>query len=191
MPKALFTVNLGQVTLKFSSLSDAHKVCSAKPEVRVEGERKRDRVSFKVRLSDNILNHILVLSRVNYTFGFPLELAKGVSLNKLAKINSSGLREDWWFLSASILASEVNSLEELLEAIDELEAFIHEGTKPSKLRLALTEEWYEEAAKVYPDASTWEKRLAELRENLDRETLKLLRDSIKECYDTFYAKNWR
>jgi len=191
MSKAFYTVDLGQVILKFSSLRDADKVCLAKPKIKVEGKRKHDRVTFKVRLSDNILNHVLLLSRINFTCGFPLELAKGVSLDKLAKMNSSGLKKEWWFLSASILASEVNDLEELLEAVNELEAFIHEGVKLNKIRLALTEEWYNKLAKVYPDASTWDKRLIELKRNLNKEALQLLKSSIKECYDTFYAKYWK
>ncbi|RLG70927.1 MAG: hypothetical protein DRO11_05405 [Methanobacteriota archaeon] len=92
MTKTLFTLDFGQVTLKFSGLADAFRVCTARPKVRVEGPVKHDRVSFGVRLPDNILSHVLVLSRLSYTFDFPFELAKDVSLDKLSKMASSRLK---------------------------------------------------------------------------------------------------
>ncbi|RLG70926.1 MAG: hypothetical protein DRO11_05400 [Methanobacteriota archaeon] len=75
-------------------------------------------------------------------------------------------------------------------AIEELEAFLHEGSKPSKLKPAYTEKQFVEWFGLYPDAGTWEEQLVRLREALSRETLAVLRASINECYETFYAEYW-
>ena len=192
MTQTLFIVDLNRVVLKSSSLKDASVVCLSSPKIEVEGDEKGDRICFKARLSDNILNHVLVLAGISYTYGFPLEFAKGVSFDKLAKLNASGLKHFPWFLVNLVLDSEIEGLEGLLDALSEIEEFIHEGSEPSKIRLALVEmkKQNEKVWEAYPKIGSWEAFLDELKSKLDRNAFRLLRDSIRECYDTFYANYW-
>jgi len=75
-----------------------------------KARKKGNRVHFGVRLACNILNHVLVLLGINYTFGFPLELAREVLLTNPAKLNSSGLTKYGWFLASLILDSKLKDL---------------------------------------------------------------------------------
>ena len=64
------------------------------------------------------MNHVLVISGINYTGGFPLELARGVNIKTRniktrAKLYSSGLRKERWSVVASVLGSEADNLDEL------------------------------------------------------------------------------
>ena len=149
-----------------------------------------DAIEFEVSLPLNLLNHVLVLAGVNYTYGFYLDLAKGVSLHLLAELSSSGLREAWWNLAASILASDLNTAEDLFDAIDEFAAFLHDGVKPCKLRLWTSEEAFRKLSEAYPEAGSWDSLLADLRNKLSRGTLGLLRRALEECYNSFYAEYW-
>ena len=186
-----YIVEKGPVRVMFSSLRDASRFYEASPLVGIEGEEKGDRIVFKVRLADNILNHVLVISGINYTVGFPLELARGVDIETRAKLYSSGLREEWWFVAASVLGSEADNLDELLEVLADLEAVIHEGAEPSKVRLATLREELEKIVEAYPEFNaTWDSFLEKRRKRLSRETFRLLEKALRNCYKHFYEMYW-
>ena len=186
-----YIVERGPVRVMFSSLRDADRFYRASPLVDIEGEEKGDRIVFKVRLADNILNHVLVISGINYTYGFPLEFARGVDIETRAKLYSSGLREEWWFVAASVLSSEADNLDELLEVLADLEAVIHDGAEPSKVRLATLREELEKIVEAYPEFNaTWDSFLEKRRKRLSRETFRLLEKTLRNCYRSFYEKYW-
>jgi len=186
-----YIVEKGPVRVVFSSLRDADRFYRASPLVDVEGEEKGDRIVFRVRLADNILNHVLVISGINYAHGFPLELARGVDIETRAKLYSSGLRKEWWFVAASVLSSEADNLDELLEVLTDMEAVIHDGAEPSKVRLAISREEFEKVVEVYPELNaTWDSFLEKKRESLSRETFRLLEKTLRKCYEDFYEKYW-
>lgn len=185
-----FVIDLKLVRLRYSNMWDAFELCYAVPSVEVEGEERGDAVEFKVSLPLNLLNHVLVLAGANYTYGFYLDLAKGVSLRLLAELSSSGLREVWWNLAASILASDLDAVEDLLDAVDEFTPFLHDGVKPSRLRLWTSEEAFRRLSEAYPEVGSWDSFLADLRSRLSRSTLSLLRRALEEWYDSFYAEYW-
>ncbi|RLE76420.1 MAG: hypothetical protein DRJ56_04190 [Thermoprotei archaeon] len=66
---ARYVVEVGPFKAALSSLRDALALCRAQPKVSVEGRGRGDRVEFRVRLADNILSHVLVVSELNYTYG--------------------------------------------------------------------------------------------------------------------------
>jgi len=161
------------------------------PRIAVEGEGEGDNISFRVRLPDNILNHVLVISGVNYTSGFPLELARGVPMHLRAKLYESGLRREWWFLAASILRSEAESIDQLLGLIDELEAFLHDSKTPRNLKTAINREEYDMLASCFPDVQSWEEYTEDKTKHLSRNTLNLLKRAIIECHRNFYGEYWK
>lgn len=138
----MFRLDFGGLSLKldYGKLSSWASAAAMGPRIAVEGEGEGDNISFRVRLPNNILNHVLVISGVNYTSGFPLELARGVPMHLRAKLYESGLRREWWFLAASILRSEAESIDQLLGLIDELEAFLHDSKTPRNLKTAINRE---------------------------------------------------
>ncbi len=187
---ARYVVEVGPFKAALSSLRDALALCRAQPKVSVEGRGRGDRVEFRVRLADNILSHVLVVSELNYTYGFPLELANGLDLKTRLRLRSSGLRRRWWFVAATVLLSEASTLEELLDLLEELEQVIHDGARPSRARLAWSEEDFAKTSEAYPELGTWDEYLGKLRRDLSRDTLAALRGALRECYDNFYERYW-
>ena len=185
-----FIIRRGPVKVEFTDVSNAIHFCTAPPEVNAEGEVKGDRVIFKVRLPDNILNHILVISELNYTSGFPFELAKGLSLRTRLELNSSKLKYGCWALNASILESEANTIEDLLNLLHEMEIFLHEGTKPNKLKTEFLRSVFEEF-KAYDESLSWSEFLEGIGKSLGKKEFQILRKAIMECYSSFYKKYWR
>jgi len=185
-----FIIRRGPIQVEFTDISNAIYFCTASPEIDIEGEAKGDRVIFKVRLPDNILNHILVISELNYTFGFPLEFAKGLSLKTRLELNSSKLKYGGWALNASILESEANTIEDLLNLLHEMEIFLHEGTKPNKLKIDFLRSVFE-AFKAYNESLSWSEFLEGIGKSLGKEEFQILRKAIEECYSSFYKEYWQ
>lgn len=190
MINAKFKVKKGPIQTNFLSVADAEYFCSSDPEIEIKGDVIGDQTSFKVRLADNLLNYVLVISGINYTYGFPLDRARGLSLETRLKLYSSGLKKEWWFLAASILASEVDTLDELLDILTELESFLHDGEKSTRIRLAFTEDEYEKIYNVYPEVGTWQQYIDGIKKRLNRDSFRILRNALNECYSEFYKKYW-
>jgi len=58
----------GPIQTNFLSIADAEYFCSSDPEIEIKGDVIGDKTSFKVRLADNLLNHVLVILGINYTY---------------------------------------------------------------------------------------------------------------------------
>ncbi|RLE76419.1 MAG: hypothetical protein DRJ56_04185 [Thermoprotei archaeon] len=89
-----------------------------------------------------------------------------------------------------MLLSEASTLEELLDLLEELEQVIHDGARPSRARLAWSEEDFAKTSEAYPELGTWDEYLGKLRRDLSRDTLAALRGALRECYDNFYERYW-
>lgn len=85
------------------------------------------RVLVKTRLSDNLLNHVLLGCGINYTSGYPVDLLRGVSEEHKKRVGESGIGGVWWFICASLLASDVESFDETMRFLVEVKNWIIEG----------------------------------------------------------------
>jgi len=188
-----YYVKKGPILARFSALRDAVEFATAITIPEVDGRETDNRVKFKARLPDNLLCYILAISNVVRTKGFPLELSQGLSFETRAKLFSSKLKRDRWFLLASILRSDLRTIEDLVNALDELESVLHDGVPPHKIRLAITREEFESRFKPYISEFnfTWEKYLEEKKKNLSRKTLQILKSAVLECYRRFYQTYWK
>ncbi len=182
-----YSISLGNRILEVNDLQELVDLLEREYSIDVEVDKNYDRIIFEVNLPMNILNYVLVVSRLNYAHGYPIEFTNGVSLEDAYKLYRSGIRRAPWFIAQSILTTMPKTIDELYELLYEVNDFI-KYKNTTRLKPIYTWDEIEELERYFPGTRSL---FISLLKNIDRESIDLLVNVIKKCYNNFYEKYWR
>jgi len=142
---------------------------------RYEGEYDR-RVTVRVSYIDNLLAHLFVSYRMNYTEGFPVE--KLLRNKRYEKIKA--LQPMWWDISALVMYVSPNSIDELERVLIAVGDYLINGSENNYAKIL---------RKLYGVFDDDKLEIIRKMENFE-ELWQLLIEAIRSHHEEFYSLYW-